>query len=101
MIAIILRLKISSFSNQCTCYPGWGVGGKGGGDCSDRFCPYELAWADGPTETGNNHNYAECAKKASVIEPMANANALQVMKVKDAGVRLALTNVLGMALASS
>jgi hypothetical protein len=39
--------------------------------------------------------------KASVIEPMANANALQVMKVKDAGVRLALTNVLGMALASS
>ena len=63
MIAIILRLKISSFSNQCTCYPGWGVGGKGGGDCSDRFCPYELAWADGPTETGNNHNYAECANK--------------------------------------
>lgn len=47
----------------CTCYPGWGVGGKGGGDCSDRFCPYELAWADGPTETGDSHKYAECANK--------------------------------------
>ncbi len=53
------------FQNQCTCYPGWGLGGKGGGDCSERFCPYELAWADGPTETGNNHNYAECANKGS------------------------------------
>lgn len=49
----------------CTCYSGWGMGGKGGGDCSDRFCPYELAWVDGPTSTGEKHNYAECANKGS------------------------------------
>lgn len=37
--------------------------GKQGGDCSDRFCPYELSWADGPTVEGETHNYAECAGK--------------------------------------
>jgi len=47
----------------CTCYPGWGMVGKAGGDCSDRFCPYELAWADGPSEDGLTHKYAECSGK--------------------------------------
>lgn len=36
-----------------------------GGDCSDRFCPYELAWVDSPTIAGETHNYAECANKGS------------------------------------
>lgn len=49
----------------CTCYPGWGMGGQKGGDCSDRFCPYELAWVDGPTSDGRYHNYAECANKGN------------------------------------
>ncbi len=48
-------------TNQCTCYPGWGTGGDAGGDCSDRFCPYELAWVDFPSRGGNRHKYAECA----------------------------------------
>lgn len=39
------------------------MGGKVGGDCSDRFCPYELAWVDNPSKDGLNHNYAECANK--------------------------------------
>lgn len=49
----------------CTCYHGWGLGGQGGGDCSERFCPYELAWADNPYVDGSNHNYAECANKGT------------------------------------
>lgn len=49
----------------CTCHAGWGMGGKPGGDCSDRFCPYELAWVDGPTHDGLTHNYAECSNKGT------------------------------------
>ncbi|KAL7468183.1 hypothetical protein ACHAXS_008401 [Conticribra weissflogii] len=47
----------------CTCYPGWGTNGNAGGDCSDRFCPYELAWVDNPKRDGGVHSYAECANK--------------------------------------
>lgn len=48
---------------KCTCYPGWGLAGKEGGDCSERFCDFELAWVDGPTKSGDTHKYAECANK--------------------------------------
>ena len=41
------------------------MGGKAGGDCSERFCPYELSWADGPKIDGSSHNYAECANKGN------------------------------------
>ena len=41
------------------------MGGHGGGDCSERFCPYELAWVDGPLSDGSVHNYAECANKGT------------------------------------
>lgn len=47
----------------CTCYDGFGMGGRAGGDCSERFCPYELAWVDNPSSSGENHKYAECANK--------------------------------------
>jgi len=39
------------------------MNGKSGGDCSDRFCPYELAWVDSPDSLGGRQHYAECANK--------------------------------------
>ena len=49
--------------SKCTCYPGWGTDGNPGGDCSDRFCPFELAWVDNPSRLGGRHQYAECSHK--------------------------------------
>jgi hypothetical protein len=51
----------------CSCYDNWGVGlgatfGESG-DCSDRVCPFEVAWVDSPNYLGSFHNYAECAGK--------------------------------------
>jgi len=31
------------------------------GDCSERICPYELAWVDTPDKNGRRHKYAECS----------------------------------------
>ena len=46
----------------CTCYDNWGIGlSHDSGDCSDRICPYELAWVDKPNLSGTFHKYAECA----------------------------------------
>jgi len=49
-------------NDVCNCYDNWGVGlSHDSGDCSERICPYELAWVDTPDSTGNFHKYAECA----------------------------------------
>jgi len=46
----------------CICYDNWGMGlAHDTGDCSDRICPFELAWVDAPLENGLRHRYAECA----------------------------------------
>lgn len=46
----------------CSCYDNWGVGlSMDSGDCSDRICPYELAWVDTPNVDGSFHKYLECA----------------------------------------
>ncbi|RYH30351.1 hypothetical protein EON65_05485 [archaeon] len=48
----------------CQCYDNWGVGlSHDSGDCSDRICPFELAWVDTPDQTGAFHKYAECANR--------------------------------------
>jgi hypothetical protein len=46
----------------CKCYDNWGNGlSHDSGDCSDRICPFELAWVDTPDRNGKHHKYAECA----------------------------------------
>jgi len=46
----------------CECYDNWGMGlSHDNGDCSDRICPFELAWVDTPDKSGRRHKYAECA----------------------------------------
>jgi hypothetical protein len=43
---------------SCACFPNWQ-----GADCSERICPYGLAFADAPTGTDTAHTYAECSNK--------------------------------------
>lgn len=47
----------------CQCYDNWGVGlnAHDSGDCSERRCPFEIAWVDNPNKAGKFHKYAECA----------------------------------------
>ena len=48
----------------CDCFDNWGIGlGHLSGDCSERICPFELAWVDTPDSVGNHHRYAECSNK--------------------------------------
>jgi len=48
----------------CSCYDNWGVGlSHDSGDCSDRICPFEMAWVDTPNKKGAFHKYAECANR--------------------------------------
>lgn len=48
----------------CSCYDNWGVGlSHDSGDCSDRICPFELAWVDDPDSNGRFHRYAECSNR--------------------------------------
>lgn len=50
----------------CQCYDNWGVGQTHqSGDCSDRICPFELAWIDKPNSKGSFHGYAECAGRGT------------------------------------
>jgi len=48
----------------CECYDNFGSGlSHDSGDCSDRICPYEIAWVDHPNALGQFHKYIECAGK--------------------------------------
>jgi len=53
-----------SVDDICVCYDQWGTGiERASGDCSDRECFFERAWADQPLYDGRVHRYAECAGK--------------------------------------
>jgi hypothetical protein len=48
----------------CQCFDNWGVGLTHlSGDCSERICPFELAWVDKPDNLGDHHRYAECSNR--------------------------------------
>lgn len=48
----------------CSCYDNWGLGmSMFSGDCSQRVCPFEVAWIDTPDKRGGHHKYAECAAR--------------------------------------
>lgn len=52
------------FDEVCKCFDNWGIGlSIDSGDCSERVCPFEIAWVDTPDISGNTHKYAECAGK--------------------------------------
>lgn len=44
--------------NRCLCYDRYQ-----GGDCSERICPFGLAWSDQATATDTAHNLAECSNR--------------------------------------
>jgi len=52
-------------NDLCTCYEGWQKGDEDGGDCSDRKCHYEIAWADTPTADESAHALLECAGRGT------------------------------------
>jgi hypothetical protein len=48
----------------CTCYDNWGLGlPHYSGDCSQRICPFDIAWVDTPNKVGRRHKYAECSAR--------------------------------------
>jgi len=48
----------------CNCYDNYGIGlSHDSGDCSERICPFEIAWVDTPNKNGLFHKYAECANR--------------------------------------
>lgn len=47
----------------CQCFKDWGMGDEEHGDCSQRICPYEIAFVDRPDKNGFFHTYMECSGK--------------------------------------
>lgn len=48
----------------CDCDDNYGLGLAGdSGDCSEKICPFEIAWVDNPDKSGRFHKYLECSGK--------------------------------------
>lgn len=52
---------ICTYHDECKCWDNWRMGNEEGGDCSDRVCPFDIAWADNADGSGRSHKYAECS----------------------------------------
>merc|ERR550537_1209069 len=69
------------YDDVCQCFDNWGVGmSYDSGDCSERICPFELAWVDTPDGDGKFHNIKNVLVKVFVIVILVNVNVLKVMK---------------------
>lgn len=52
---------VCTYDDRCVCYDNWRMGLEEGGDCSDRVCPFDIAWVDNANKDGRSHRYAECS----------------------------------------
>lgn len=51
-------------TSECKCHDNWGLGlNHLSSDCSERICPFDIAWVDGANSLGFRHNHAECSNK--------------------------------------
>jgi hypothetical protein len=47
----------------CSCFQDWGMADEQFGDCSEQYCPSEIAFVDSPNQYGQFHGYMECSGK--------------------------------------
>jgi len=84
----------------CKCHDNWGVGlSHLSGDCSERICPFELAWVDTPDMLDHFTNMLNVPTEEFAIVTVVNVNASLVTKVKLAREPLALMIALVMVVA--
>ena len=55
---LILFASILVYSFRCSCNTGYQ-----GADCSERICPFGLAWADKATDIDVAHAESECSNR--------------------------------------
>lgn len=58
LFSLQFGVDITNFSRRCTCDEGYQ-----GADCSERICPFGLAWADPATAIDTAHASAECSNR--------------------------------------